>query len=283
MTTFSYSSVTEYMECGKRWELHRVSKVPETPAWWLILGSTVHEATEIADTSDSGDVDHMDIMEILDNQVELAKERAPIESWSRTYYDRGKNPEQMYYATFDKGCQYTDKWIQWRNDSDYDIVGVEVPISLPFHYEADQMQYEKGDIIFRGYVDRLVLERSTGKMGVVDLKTGKSTPSSDMQLGWYKVGVSEDKEENWLTPSWGAYWKADTGQLTEKVDLSKWTADLVHSYGQMFVEATDHEIFLPNLNAKCDRCPVQRACYAHSGSTEWSRKYDRLDPGYVYS
>lgn len=281
VTTFSYSSVTQYMECGKRWQLSRKSRVPETPAWWLILGSTVHRSTELFDTGE--DIDSMAIMEILDFEIEVAKEKEPnLAAWQRTYYDRAKSPEEMYYATFDKAQEFHEKWVSWRDNDQYEILGVELAINLAFPYDAVQFEHEK-DITFIGYVDRLVLDRETGKLGVVDIKTGKSTPPTDMQLGWYRVGISNEKDEDghyYAVPSWGAYWKADTGELTDIVDLSRWSSDIVQTYGQKFTEAIDNEIYLPNLGSGCARCPVQRACYAYSGPTEWSKRYDPIDPRY---
>lgn len=45
----SYSSFTTWLSCGKQWQLARVAKVPETPAWYLVGGSAVHAATETYD------------------------------------------------------------------------------------------------------------------------------------------------------------------------------------------------------------------------------------------
>lgn len=45
----SYSSFTSWLSCGKSWQLARVVKVPETPAWYLVGGSAVHSATEAED------------------------------------------------------------------------------------------------------------------------------------------------------------------------------------------------------------------------------------------
>jgi putative RecB family exonuclease len=45
----SYSQYETYLSCGEKYRLSRIVKVPEQPAWYLIGGSAVHEATEAYD------------------------------------------------------------------------------------------------------------------------------------------------------------------------------------------------------------------------------------------
>jgi hypothetical protein len=45
----SYSSFTEWLGCGKRYQLKRILGLSEKPAWWNIGGHAVHAATEASD------------------------------------------------------------------------------------------------------------------------------------------------------------------------------------------------------------------------------------------
>jgi hypothetical protein len=45
----SYSQYETYLSCGEKYRLSRIEQVPEQPAWYLIGGSAVHEATEAYD------------------------------------------------------------------------------------------------------------------------------------------------------------------------------------------------------------------------------------------
>lgn len=45
----SYSQLTTYLDCGWKYYLSRIQKVPESGSWWLVGGSSVHEATEVFD------------------------------------------------------------------------------------------------------------------------------------------------------------------------------------------------------------------------------------------
>jgi len=45
----SYSSLSAFMECGKKWQLRYRVGLPDRPAWWNIGGHAVHSATEQID------------------------------------------------------------------------------------------------------------------------------------------------------------------------------------------------------------------------------------------
>lgn len=45
----SYSALTDYLKCGKQYQLSRILGLPERPAWWNIGGHAVHAATEAWD------------------------------------------------------------------------------------------------------------------------------------------------------------------------------------------------------------------------------------------
>ncbi len=42
----SYSSLSDWLKCGKLWQLKRMLNLPERPAVWNIGGHAVHKAIE---------------------------------------------------------------------------------------------------------------------------------------------------------------------------------------------------------------------------------------------
>lgn len=42
----SYSALSDWLRCGKLFELKRRVGLPERPAWWNVGGKAVHSATE---------------------------------------------------------------------------------------------------------------------------------------------------------------------------------------------------------------------------------------------
>lgn len=45
----SHSQLTTWLSCGWLYFLTRIASVKETGSWWLVGGSSVHEATEAYD------------------------------------------------------------------------------------------------------------------------------------------------------------------------------------------------------------------------------------------
>jgi ATP-dependent helicase/DNAse subunit B len=45
----SYSQLTTWLDCGWKYYLSRIVQLKEDGSWWLVGGSSVHEATEAFD------------------------------------------------------------------------------------------------------------------------------------------------------------------------------------------------------------------------------------------
>lgn len=45
----SYSALSDWLRCGKYFQLKRLLRFPEKPAWWNVGGHAVHSATEAHD------------------------------------------------------------------------------------------------------------------------------------------------------------------------------------------------------------------------------------------
>lgn len=45
----SYSAFSDWLSCGKAFQLKRILMLPEKPTWWNVGGHAVHAATESFD------------------------------------------------------------------------------------------------------------------------------------------------------------------------------------------------------------------------------------------
>jgi hypothetical protein len=45
----SYSQLSDWLRCGKYYQLRAILQLPQTPAWWELGGHAVHAATEAYD------------------------------------------------------------------------------------------------------------------------------------------------------------------------------------------------------------------------------------------
>ena len=53
----SHSGLSTWLNCGWQFYLSRIQKVPENPSYWLVGGSSVHEATEVYDVTGTENFD----------------------------------------------------------------------------------------------------------------------------------------------------------------------------------------------------------------------------------
>lgn len=148
------------------------------------------------------------------------------------------------------GPEWVKGYIEWRqNNPDWKIwKNGEVPaIELGLVPE------------FAGVPVKMVIDRVfevNGELVVVDLKTSQNTPSSSLQLGFYRAGL---KQVLGIDVKWGAYWMARQSGTTQLIDLSTYTDDMIDYLVSNFDKARKSGIFLPNLN-NCNRCGLTEFC-----------------------
>lgn len=84
-----------------------------------------------------------------------------------------------------------------------------------------------------------------GQLVICDLKTSQQTPSSSLQLGFYKLGIEQTFG---VEVKWGNYYMARGNATSEMVDLSEYTFDKMEYLIKQFDNARQAGIFLPNTN-----------------------------------
>ena len=156
-------------------------------------------------------------------------------------------------ATFwnNTGPKWVESYITWRkNNTDWKIW--KTPQDVP--------AIELGIVPeFAGVPVKMVIDRVFdyhGNLVVVDLKTSQQTPSSTLQLGFYKVGLEKVLGAE---IKYGAYWMARQSGTTELIDLTEYTEDKLNYLASGFDKARKSGIFLPNTN-NCNRCGLTDHC-----------------------
>lgn len=155
------------------------------------------------------------------------------------------------------GAGMVQNWIDWREQSH----GLELWVT-PEGIPAIELgvNVELNGVPVKMALDR-VFKQASGDLVVVDLKTGKNTPSSDFQLGMYAVGMELTFG---LRPKYGTYWAAREGVTTELIDLSKWTVERVGDIVVQFDKARREGIFIPNFD-HCKMCNFVSVCKYQNG------------------
>lgn len=260
----SHSSINSYLRCGKAYELDKVRRYPQAPAWWLIGGSAVHKATEWIDKGEWDDTPEAAFHYALYLEVQKAKELWPDENtWLKAGYGARA---QGYEHWAVQGPRYVRQWAE--RVQSWKWVELDVSTTLP------------SGIKIKAYIDRVNQIGNLYEM--VDLKTGSTRPDSDQQHGIYAVLLRKYVE---LTtgqyPTVSAFNYMFKDDDFYEVDVSNWTLDTVDKLAQDWLKGVTEGVFLPNRSDKCNRCTVAEACFLQSGDTAVTRIYDRLNPNYI--
>lgn len=265
----SHSAVSAYTRCGKAYELQKVLKFPEPPAWYLIAGQAIHAASQAWDEDPDATSPSELFIDAFHAKIEQARVVWPDDSqWQVAGW--GLNG-QRYEHWFAKGQSYLEQWASTALPGVLIDIELDVSTVLPSGLEV------------KAYVDRLYQTSPTAWV-VWDLKSGSTRPDSDQQLGMYAALTSKFLSEQYHMP-------ADELQITAanymfkddlaySMDVSNWTLDTVDQIGQQWLRAVTGGVFLPVRGSNCGRCGVSEACYLQSGDTPVTRVYDTLNPNY---
>lgn len=268
----SYSSRTTYELCPKQYQLTRLIKVPEMPAWWSVGGSAVHAVMEAYDGSPEN---FLHLLEEWDIAFQNEKTKAEqVEPDSRRWrQSTGKNPPRSEAEWNEWGPRFIRRYIDWRERSPWKIwvtpdgePGIELDVSgrLP-----------GCDLEIKAFLDRVFHDPITDSLWILDAKSG-SKDATIQQLGTYaalveqKYGVRADK---------GLTFNVRKGTPSAVKNLSTWTREYT---GKLYAE-TAQQMLAGKFPAKpdsfrCTRmCGVRHACAAVNGA-----QADLYDPDFKY-
>jgi hypothetical protein len=113
--------------------------------------------------------------------------------------------------------------------------------------------------VIAGVTIKMVIDRIfevDGKLVIVDLKTSAKRPTSDLQLGFYKVGLEQTLG---IEINTGNYWMSRESGTGDMIDLSRYTLDTLEYFAEGFDKARKAGIFLPNLSS-CNFCGLTEHC-----------------------
>lgn len=150
-----------------------------------------------------------------------------------------------------QGSVWVDNYILWRkNNPDWKIW------TTPQGARAIELQLNP---VISGVTIKMVIDRIfevDGKLIIVDLKTSVKRPTSDLQLGFYKVGLEQSLG---IEINTGNYWMSRESGTGDMIDLSRYTLDTLEYFAEGFDKARKAGIFLPNLSS-CNFCGLTEHC-----------------------
>ena len=271
---FSYSSLSSYMQCGQRYFLEKIARVPEVPSWWFVGGRAVHEVTELYDV-DKENFEQSGLDQlwtgVFTREVEAQSVKFPDLTQWRTAGKKKALPDgEDYLAWMDLGPKFVQNYIDWRASS-----GLVLWEDAIASYDPDTNAFEPfgpavelpidvqlGGWAMKGSVDRVFVHPNGVDLIVVDLKTGSRMPDNDLQLGTYSVGMELQYGEK---PKYGMYFMNRTNKASQLFELDNYTVDSMAQMGIQLRSGIKNKVFLPHKSALCPYCPVNAGCAAFGG------------------
>ncbi len=169
--TVSATGLEKLSRCPRRWFLDSRVGAQEAAGPQAAVGTLVHAMAENSVRLGWGAAEQHDRVDA---------------SWGAVGYEvewRSEAEREAAHAMIDR----LDAWST--ADRGREVVGVEVPVRHRFELPG-------GTVVLRGTIDRLERESATGRIHVVDFKTGRRAPTrgqaqAHLQLGAYQLAVAE--------------------------------------------------------------------------------------------
>jgi putative RecB family exonuclease len=256
----SYSGLSTYKECGEKFRLTRIIKVPEVPGYALVGGSAVHTATENRDRSELFGISAgpETFLEAFEQEINnrLDQSGVPEAQWKVS----GKksvawpNKEDKDWWLF-HGQSFVENYINWRNRYPGSIwITPEGTPAIEIEINANY-----GGAVVPGYIDR-IFQEPNGGLKVVDLKAGRTTPSDPLQLAVYAWGLPD----SWPRPRTGSYMMARDGMIVGNYDLTDSLAMLKYEFGGAW-DAINAGYYPAKQSYMCNYCSVRDYCWSKQG------------------
>ena len=163
-----------------------------------------------------------------------------------------RNPEDEDWW-FTNGYKYFERWIDWRDANQHMKIATLDDGSPAIEMEASPIVE---GVQVKMFIDRVFYDTEKEEYCIIDLKTGKTTPDSALQLAFYSYGL---RKVYGLEVTKGYYWMARKGELSPSFDLADYTDSKIEALVTMFDRARKDNIFVPNFQ-HCKMCGLTAHC-----------------------
>lgn len=276
----SYSSLNSYKSCPRSYYLSRVKQAWSTPAWYFIVGSTVHDMIQLKLNGGSCGIDCHE-MHTYGEGCGLGSDPSPalIEDHFMGLVAKAMEREPD-----------TTKWLAGGSKDNPVVEEKALKLALKcyegaetflddmdvWHVEYDVSGHLPGcSMLIKAYVD-LIGEHSKHGPLVVDWKTGKTKPDN-LQLETYNlltVGKQDDTPGEASCDYKGLYVMLNPDAAKARpVKFKETRESLGKKYGEIEAQI-NKKIARPDPGFMCRFCDQQLNCTTNSGKTKRAVYYD---------
>ena len=275
----SYSSLTSYVECPRKWYLKRLERLPDGTWWTTLLGSAIHWATEQVDRMEwmglGWDVNEaVELMwEEFDRQIADAQLRGlDVRPSGKVLKEPGwtggpDKKDEAWCRIF--GPIMMQRYAEWKTGNGLRIAEIDGQPAIETAFRVTLTSEAGGtldSVTLRGFIDRIYRRPLHKGAVVVDLKTGK-VPTNNLQLETYGIAASLLGLQG---PHEGAFWApggakdSDAGKIYGPRKLHG-DADILADIYLSAKRGMEARAFPPNTDSYCSTCQVRDYCTAFNG------------------
>lgn len=257
----SYSQHNSYVSCARSWYLSRMVGAPSRPAWFTIVGSTVHEA------------------------IEYYLEHGVNASIKLIFYRRVREARLIEPDT--------DKWLAGGPQADPTVKEKALQLAIDCYKKAEEfladievweVEYDASgslpglEVPLRAYVDIIGEHKKHGPV-ILDWKTGANKPKDNFQLETYDALLTVGRHREYSTLDYVGLWAmlAPKASQARPIDLSSVDPAAVGAKYQEVYEKMKAKLYQTKAGFGCNFCFQKDNCLLTSGPTERAKFYDRMD------
>jgi hypothetical protein len=256
----SYTALSTWMECPRKYRLKYVDRLAEEPAVWNVGGTAFHSCAEWVLTEDdrycisTEDMWELAWTEALNEVIERSSEPAlpPIEEW------RAANQGREHVGWWMKqGPQMVRDFIEWRQTKGKDLIVVDDGVEHRFEVDL-------GGVPVVAIPDALVMDEF-GQLNILDWKSGRRPPASALQLAVYRTSVLHGWGQEAV---WGHFYLTRKAVLIP-FDLTRWSDEYVTGLFTEFDARERAGLYDPTPGDACKFCPATRDHCPYGKEIAW--------------
>ena len=196
MGKISYSQFSQWDKCPYTWKLNYVDKAETFKGnIYTLFGSAVHETIQAYLVCyyerTIKEADNLPLRDILQYRME--------ENYKISKEQHGDDFEvslDEMKEFFNDGCNIIDEFLKRKSSyfpkKNTELVGIEIGLN---HAVSDSIK-------FRGYMDVVLHNKTTGRIKIIDIKTATMGWNKYMKADKNKTNQSSKKDTNFFTSKW---------------------------------------------------------------------------------
>lgn len=248
MVNWSFSRLSTYSACPKRYELKYIDGHRGEPTLPMLAGTAVHKAIEQWEVRHVNEQPDGPKLKDIARHLLASDPGLPV---ARVYGK--KNVDYWLTTGLERMC---DAWLEFRGQQS--IVWATV---APPSVEVE-VSWRAGGAEFVGYIDQLVVAPDGERLIVRDLKTGKPQASHRVQLELYMASLPDELRRRFDRVSAEAVYLKDDGSYEIQTTEPTLSFDELDAWLRGFTEAQRSGAFpaTGRFNGACEWCDVADRC-----------------------